>query len=84
MPRLPLVAFLVSGIIQIVSSLYYSNLIVSLNSQSQQQLLTLTRLHRQNQNLEIQWAAANRLSNISTWAAKFNLHLIDQSIDLNP
>ncbi len=73
--------FLISLIVQLLSSFYYSNQIVKLNDQSQQQLLTISALSYQHQNLETEWAILNRLENIATQAAQLNLKPIKQSLD---
>ena len=69
--------------VQIFSSFYYSNQMVSLNQQLQEEKTILDRLLLQKQSLENRWADLNRLQNINDFATKNHLIPINQTLDVN-
>lgn len=69
-------------LLQIITSLYYSHRIVSLNLSIQNQQQQLDTLSLENQKLTIDWANLNRLQILKDRAGFQNLRPIDKSLDL--
>ncbi len=69
--------------VQIFSSFYYSNQMVSLNQQLQEEKTILDSLLLQKQSLENRWADLNRLQNINDFATKNHLIPINLSMSTN-
>lgn len=74
---------LLSVVLQITSSIIYSQNIIKFNHLTTNYHQQITQLKEQQQQLRIQWASLNTLENINQYANQQHLIPIKQSIKLD-